>query len=195
MEVLAEEMMGYDAEIATIRRHDEFLQCRSAPDHTTSPLFVDILSSATVYIVDFKGWGHWPITDFVVVQDYAKKFHFFIDMEMTGGMVTIWRWQPRVSDTRSDQWAGVEGLGSSVEAQQGNHEIQEIFKSLYAPSSKECFNKWGRLRLPGEVSSESSLGSISPPIPSSTRGCRLRYYLTPTGFAFLVDGLDKYKLL
>ena len=115
-EVFAEEMMGYDDEIATIRRHDEFLQRRFPPDHTSSPLFIDIPATATVYIVDFEGWARHPITDFVVVRDYAEKFHFFIDLEMPGGMVTIWRWKPRVSDTGSDQRAGTEGSGVSVEA-------------------------------------------------------------------------------
>ena len=165
-EVLATEMMGYDDDIALIARHDEFLQQRFAPDHMTSPLFVDIPSTATVYIVDFEGWARRPVTDFVVVKDYAERFHFSIDMEMTGGMVTIWRWKPRVADTGSDQKAGMAGSGVSMEARRGNREIQEIFKGLYAPSSKECFDKWGRLRLPGEVSSDSSSNSSSPAILS-----------------------------
>lgn len=68
-EVAAEEMMGYDGELAAIRQHDDFFQCHLAPDHTTSPLFVDILSMATIYIVDFEGWAHCPIMDFIVVRD------------------------------------------------------------------------------------------------------------------------------
>jgi len=132
----------------------------------TSPLFIDIPATATVYIVDFEGWACHPITDFVVIQDYTVKFHFFIDMEMTGVLVTIWRWKPQIFGTGSDQQAGVEGLGTSKEAQRGDQEIQEIFKSLYTPSPKECFDKWGCLRLPGEVSSDSSTDSVSPSIPS-----------------------------
>ncbi|EDQ98425.1 uncharacterized protein LACBIDRAFT_302374 [Laccaria bicolor S238N-H82] len=161
-EVDAEEIMGYDEEITTIRRHDEFLQLHSPPDHISSPLFIDIPATATVYIVDFEGWARRPITDFVIVKDYAEKFHFFIDLEMTGGMVTIWRWKPRVTNPGSGQKAGTEGSGISVEAKRGNREIREIFKSLYAPSPKESFDKWGRLRLPGEVSSDSSAGSPNP---------------------------------
>lgn len=137
--VLAEEMMGYDEEVATIQCHDEFLQRRLAPDHMTSPRFIDIPSTATVYIVDFEGWSRRPITDFVTVKDYAERFHFFIDKEMTGGMVTIWRWKPRIRDTGSDQKAGLAGPGTSIEARRGNREVREIYKSLYAPSSKESF--------------------------------------------------------
>jgi len=94
MEVLAEEMMGYDDKIAVIQQHNEFLQRRLPPDHMSSPLFINIPSTATVYIVDFEGWVCCPITDFTIVQDYAKKFHFSINMEMMGGMVTIWHWKP-----------------------------------------------------------------------------------------------------
>ena len=94
MEVFVEEMMGYDVKIAMICRHNEFLQRCFPPDHMSSPLFIDIPATATVYIVDFEGWAHCPITDFVVVRDYAEKFHFFIDLEMPGGMVTIWQWKP-----------------------------------------------------------------------------------------------------
>ena len=56
-EVHAQDMMGYDDELSAIRQHDEFLQRCLAIDHMTSPLFVDIPSTATVYIVDFEGWA------------------------------------------------------------------------------------------------------------------------------------------
>ena len=177
-EVAAEEIMGYDDELAAIRRHDDFLQRRLSPDHTTSPLFVDIPSTATVFIVDFEGWARRPITDFTIVKDYTERYHFFIDTEMTGGMVTIWRWKPRVAVTGSGQRAGVEGQGVSTEAKRGDREIREIFKSLYAPSTRECFDKWGRLRLPGEESSDSSPESASPSV-SSPRGASTRLLPRP----------------
>jgi len=104
--------------------------------------------------------------NFSVVKDYAEKFHFFIDMEMMGGLVMIWRWKPCVGNTGSDQRAGKEGLGASEEVRQGDREIREIFKALYAPSSKEHFDKWGRLHLLSELSSDSSAGSASPSITS-----------------------------
>ena len=114
-EVSADEMMGYDEEIVTIRRHDEFLQQCFAPDHMASPHFIDIPSTATVYIIDFEGWAHRPITDFSIVKDYAERFHFFIDMEV-GGLVTMWRWKPRVANTSLDLQAGIGGLSTSEEA-------------------------------------------------------------------------------
>jgi len=163
-EVYGEEMLGFQDDIDTIRRYDEFFQLRRAPDHITSPAHSDIPPNTVVYICDFDGWSARLLTDPVLIRDYADKYHLSIEVDDRDAYVTIWRWKPRRMDAVNSQRAGVLGSGLSMEVRRSDREIHELFKSVHAPTGKRQFDEWGRITLVSRLSDECVNDQGSPMI-------------------------------
>ena len=153
-EVYGEAMAGFLDDIETIKSYDEFFQLRCLPDHTTSPTYSDIPIAAVVYICDFKGWSARLITDCDLIESYAKAYHLSIEINDRDAYITIWHWKPRLLGTSDKLRAGQLRAGVSLEAQRGEREIREIFKSVHTPTDKRQFDEYSRITL------VSCLGSV-----------------------------------
>lgn len=146
-EVFGEEMLGFQDDIDTIKRYDEFFQLRFTSDHAGSPSPSAIPANAVVYICDFEGWSARLITDPSLIKDYADRYHFRIETDDRDTYATIWRWKPRQVEMGGEWRAGVLGAGISIEAQRSNREIRELFKGVHAPRGERQFDDCGRITL------------------------------------------------
>ena len=63
------------------------------------------------------------IMDDILIKDYTKRYHFYIEADGSDHYVTIWHWKPWSLDAGSEQCVGQWGSGSSMEAHRGDQEI------------------------------------------------------------------------
>ena len=167
-EVFGSEMLGFQDDVETMKRYDDFFQLRHTPDHITSPTHADIPPNAVVYICDFEGWSARLLMDPVLVRDYADRYHLCIEVDVRDAYVTIWRWKPRRMDVGNDQRAGVLGSGISMEARRGDREIRELFKHIHAPKGKHRFDECGRISLVSRLGEVCDDYQGSPMVAEST---------------------------
>jgi len=89
MEVFGGDMQGFQDDIDTIKRYDDFFQLWCMPNHFASPAHSDIPLNAVVHICNFKGWSARQLMDPVLIRDYADKYHLSIEIDDRNAYVTI----------------------------------------------------------------------------------------------------------
>ena len=113
-------------------------------------------------------------------------------------LVAWWRFGDGSLGSQTPGWTNEQGWKNWALVWKLNKAIMRYKRSL-----KACTRPCPRsASTNGVISAFQERWAVNPLwvqlVPQSLhrrQGRRLRYYLAPTGFAFLVDGLDKYKLL
>jgi len=80
--------------------------------------------------------------DNILIKDYTRQYHFYIEADGLDYYVTIWHWKPWSLDAGGEQRAGQWGSGLSVEAHRGIGKFKSSSRQYTLQSGKHALMTW-----------------------------------------------------